>query len=344
MKFKYQRDYTERIRVGLIGVGHHSYRTLLPTLHFLPVDLRAIVANRDEERCARTASEFGCRYYMDVDEMYEGEDLDAVLVCVSPRLHPDLTIGALSRGLHVWLEKPPAMRAADVRRMIDARGDRVTVVGLKKAFMPVADKAREIATEFGNLQSILGVYPMSLPTEGAAILESPSVVSNWLANGVHPLSFMMSIGGAVSGVTAVVNQAGHGSCTLEFANGCMGTLHLASGPLPMESYYLYGDSWHCDITNNNRLALYRDYGPHDTETFIPHGFDTGAIVWEAQNCLITIENSNLFTQGLYAELKHFCDCVLEDRRPTLGTLEFAHELMQVYEAALHSGGHRVALS
>ena len=35
----YQREFARLFRVDLIGVGGHSYRNLLPALHYLPVRL-----------------------------------------------------------------------------------------------------------------------------------------------------------------------------------------------------------------------------------------------------------------------------------------------------------------
>ena len=154
----------------------------------------------------------------------------------------------------------------------------------------------------------------------------------------------MAIGGKVESVVAHCGPEGHGVFVMHFAGGVVGTFHMASGPLPMEAYSLYGDSWHCDITNNTRLALYRDYGPKNTDTFLPAGFDAGAIVWEAQNCLATIENKSLFTQGIYAEMKYFCDCVLEGRTAERGSLEFALEVMKVYEAGLRSKGETITIA
>jgi len=340
----FQREYQRRLKVGMVGIGKHSYRTLFATLHHLPVQLEAIAAHSDEERAKATAREHGCRHYMSASEMYAKEKLDAVFVCVAPETHPELVCEALDAGLHVWLEKPPAMRASGVQRMIAHRRDRVVVVGFKKAFMPVVDKALEIASspQYGKLRSILAVYPMTIPGEGQKVLDSGEFV-NWLANGVHPVSFLMAIGGKVESVVAHTNAAGNGAFLIYFANGVIGNLHLASGPHPMEAYSLYGEGWHCDIINNTRLALHRAYGPTNTDTFTPSGFDTGAIVWEAQNCLATIENANLFTQGIYAEMKYFCDCVLEGRGAERGSLEFALELMKVYEAGLLSGGRRITI-
>ena len=341
----YQRDYERRIRVGVVGIGQHAYRNLLPALHYLPVDLVAVCAHSNEDRAKVTAQEYGCTWYMNPMEMYESERLEAVFICVSPELHPELVCQAFDAGLHVWLEKPPAMRAAGVQQMIAHQGDRIGVVGFKKAFMPVVDKALEIAAseDYGDLRSILAVYPMRMPDNGPEVLENETF-TNWLGNGVHPLSFLIAVGGPVETITVHSGPTGHGVAALAFKSGVMGTFHLASGPLPMEAYTLYGDSWHCDITNNSKLALYRDYGPTGTHTFIPPSYETGALVWEAQNCVATIENKSLFTQGIYAEMRYFCDCILEHRAAERGSLEFAHEVMKVYEAGLQSSGKTISIS
>lgn len=339
-----QRDFKRRIRAGMVGIGQHSYRCLLPTLHYLPVDLVAVCAHSNEARAARTSAEYGCHYYLNPAEMYKNEELEAVFICVSPQLHPGLVCEAFDSGLHVWLEKPPSMRASGVERMIEHRGDRVGVVGFKKAFMPVVDKALEIrdSLDFGNLRSILGVYPMSIPADGEKVLDSEEL-NNWLGNGVHPLSFLIALGGPVESVTVHSGPSGYGVTVLAFKNGIMGTFHMASGPLPMEAYYLYGDTWHCDITNNTKLSLYRDYGPIGTHTFLPDGLDTGAMVWEAQNCRATLENKSLFTQGIYAEMRYFCNCIIENKPARRGSLEFALEVMNVYEAGLGSHGKTIDL-
>lgn len=348
----YQRDYKERLKVGMIGIGSHTYRNLLPAMNFLPVQLQALCVKENLERARVTAAQYGgCAAYGDPEEMYAREELDAVFVCVSPQAHPELVCGALDAGLHVWLEKPPAMRASEVQAMIERRGDRVVVVGFKKAFMPAAVKAREVAQaeEYGGLESCLAVYPMSVPEEGARVLAERQF-TNWLANGVHPLSFLLSVGGSVAAVTTHRNGGGHGACILEFESGAIGNLHLASGPHPLETYALYGQGWHLRIENSTRVVLQRGT-PLEYErstTFCPPGFDTGAVVWEASFCLATLENKALFLQGIYNEMRHFCDCVLAGGAGepgcgpgAIGSLEFALEVMRVYEAALRSNGERV---
>jgi predicted dehydrogenase len=338
----YQRDYVKRLNVGLVGIGHHSYRTLLPALHHLPVTLRAVSYSSDRERAERTAAEFGCRAYKTATLMYESEDLDAVFICVSPERHPQLVVEALDAGLHVWVEKPPAMRATEIQEMICHRNDRIVVVGFKKAFMPVADKAREIVRLSGGLRTILAVYPMSIPSDGPAVLAGGQFV-NWLGNGIHPISFVIAMGGPARAVTVHTGPGGHGTCVIELKSGVIATIHLGSGPHPMEQYALFGDDWHCNIPGNDRLEFFRDYGPHDRPTFLPEGLENGAIVWQAQSCLSTIDDGSLFREGIYAEMREFCESILSQTKPVRGSLEFALDVMKVYEAGLTSQGQTVEI-
>jgi predicted dehydrogenase len=341
----YQRDYERTLSVGMVGIGSHTYRNLLPAMNFLPVTLKAICYGSNEARARRTAKQYGdCAVYSSARQMYEREKLDAVFICVSPEAHPRLVCEALDAGLDVWLEKPPAMLASEVEEMIRRRRDRTVVCGFKKAFMPAACKAREIAAspKYGSLRTVLAVYPMSIPAEGARVLAERKF-TNWLGNGVHPLSFLVSIGGRVETVTALTGREGHGVCVLEFANGVIGNLHMGSGPHPMETYALYGDKWHLLIENSSKVILQRPipFEYAKTTSFAPAGDDHGAIVWERSNCLATLENKALFVQGVFNEMKHFCDCALSRTAPEVGSLEFTLEVMQVYEAGLRSAGKTV---
>ena len=91
----YQREFPEKIRVGMVGVGSHAYRNLLPTLNFLPVTLAAI-CDTNLELARKTAAQYGVpRVYGSATEMYRDGQLDAVLLCVSPVMHPTLAADAL---------------------------------------------------------------------------------------------------------------------------------------------------------------------------------------------------------------------------------------------------------
>lgn len=345
----YQRDCAKRLNLGVIGVGSHCYRNILPCLHHLPVRLVAM-CDVNADLLARTAPEYGVtQTFTSTAAMYAaGLGLDAVLICVSPQLHPRLAAEAFAAGLHVWMEKPVARRAAEVRDLLAQRGDRVCVVGYKKAFMPGIAKARELLAggQPGDLFTVLGEYAMDLPADGPAALAAGNT-GNWLSNGCHPVSAMLALGGEVTAVTAQRGGNGGGVCILEYANGALGNLHLAAGMRgPTERYSVFARQGHLVIENCRRVTLHRgipfQYGV--TTDYVPPGADHGSVVWESQNTLATLENQSLFTQGMYGELMHFCTCVLEGRQPSDGSLEFALQEKLVFEAALLSQGRRVELA
>jgi predicted dehydrogenase len=341
----YQRDFEKRVRIGLVGVGSHAYRNILPALTFLPVDLIA-VADVDEELARRTAAQYGLgRGYASAAEMYAHENLDAALICVSPQLHPRLAIEAFQAGLHVWLEKPAATTVDEVDRMIAARGELIATVGYKKVFMPAAVKLRELLASgsLGQLHTLLAQYPLSIPRGGSAAANSM-----WLANGCHPVSLLLSIAGPAAGITVHRGIENAGALVIRHENGVLSNLHLSHGAAfgqPFERYTAFGQGATAEIDNVRRLTLQRgipfEYG--ETTSFAPEGLGSGAIVWEPQDSLNTLENRSEFTQGLYGELNYFLECVLAGRQPRLANLEFARRIAAIHEAALASDGTEIDL-
>ena len=353
----YQREYERRVRIGVVGIGSHAYRNILPALHYLPVTLVAL-CDLNADLLAKTAAEYGgIPTFTDAPAMYAAPHLalDAVLVCAGPRQHPALTIEALRAGLHVWLEKPPAMRAAEVEEMIAARGDRRCAVGFKKAYMPATRKTVELIgqPEFGALRSMLAVYPMTIRADGAAVLKGGEF-TNWLGNGIHPLSLMLAVGGQVASVTTVrgpvgANNEAVGAVHLAFATGATGVFFMAGGSPPgytVERYEFFGQEHVVSIENSTRVAYHRGI-PFEyarTRDFTVPGVESGSVVWDVEHRLATLENKALFAQGVVSELDDFCDAVLDDRPVAVGNLEFALHLMRVYEAGLLSDGAPVPVA
>ena len=64
----YQRDFDRKLSVAFVGAGSHAYRNLLPTLTFLPVELRP-VCDLDARRAESAAAQYGARAYTDAKAM-----------------------------------------------------------------------------------------------------------------------------------------------------------------------------------------------------------------------------------------------------------------------------------
>ena len=296
----YQREFEQRLNVAVVGVGSHAYRNILPILHFLPVRLVAL-CDVDDALVRATAEEYGIEnIYTSTTEMYADETLDAVFICVGPRLHAKLATEALVAGLHVWMEKPPAMRVAELEEVKQHAGNKVVIVGFKKAFMPVASKAVDLieSEAIGKLATISAEYPLSIPEDGESVLANLEF-TNWLANGIHPISFMVRVGGNVEAV--YTHRAPHGGAAvmLEYSSGVLGIMHFGAWggySSATERYTLTGAQGAIIIDNTTRLSLHRGipFEYSRTTSFAPSGIDSGAVVWESQNRLATLENNNLW--------------------------------------------------
>ena len=110
---------TERIRVGVIGVGQigkihlDRYRT---------IDGAEVVAVADlnEDEARRVAAQHGIpAVYTDSTELLARDDVQAVDVCLHNNLHMPATVAALEAGKDVFCEKPMAGSYADALRMFE---------------------------------------------------------------------------------------------------------------------------------------------------------------------------------------------------------------------------------
>ena len=98
-------------RIGLVGLGYWG-----PNLARNFDELGALVALCDLDPELRV--KFGARYphvtlYADYAELLANPELDAIVVATPVPTHYALSKQALEAGKHVFVEKPPAMRASE---------------------------------------------------------------------------------------------------------------------------------------------------------------------------------------------------------------------------------------
>ncbi len=108
-------------KVGILGCGNRS-KAHISALNEVPeiqiaalCDLVPHKMNRRAELIRRGPEP---RKYVDMEEMFQQEDLDAIAVVLPNHLHKLGTIAALEAGKHVFCEKPMALTVADCNKMI----------------------------------------------------------------------------------------------------------------------------------------------------------------------------------------------------------------------------------
>src|SRR5690606_30864174 len=93
-----------KLRVGMIGVGSIGLVHLHALRTFQDVEVVSITSKSQmKERAERLRV---ASYYTDYKEMIDQENLDVVHICTTNNTHFEMAHYAISKGLHVVLEKP----------------------------------------------------------------------------------------------------------------------------------------------------------------------------------------------------------------------------------------------
>jgi predicted dehydrogenase len=150
------------IRIGVIGAGG---RGRVSRLAHKPSEGSGIVAVCDPvgevHREYREKVSEKIVGYFEWREMLDKEKLDAVFVCAPDWLHEEMAVGALERGLGVYLEKPMAITLEGADRILrvwreNERKGAKLFVGHNLRFYPVFRKMKEIidSGRIGQVQAV----------------------------------------------------------------------------------------------------------------------------------------------------------------------------------------------
>ena len=144
-------------RVGVVGLNYWG-----PNLarNFAELADLAWVCDLDHDLLARTAARYpAARATADYSDLLADETLDAIVVATPVPTHYDLAKRALESGKHVFVEKPPAMRAAEMDELVELASarDRVLMPGHLLLYHPGVLKLKELI-DAGELGDVLCVY------------------------------------------------------------------------------------------------------------------------------------------------------------------------------------------
>src|SRR5688572_26611078 len=103
-------------RIAVIGAGWWSTFTHIPGLQANPGAELVAVSDPDAEKLAAAARTYKLeRTYADYREMIAAEQPDGAIVVTPHATHYKITKYCLEQGLHVMLEKPMTLYAAEAR-------------------------------------------------------------------------------------------------------------------------------------------------------------------------------------------------------------------------------------
>jgi len=148
---------SDRARVAVAGLGHWG-KNLVRNFDEL-ADLRWLCDVSPELRERFAPRHPQTRVTGDFDEVLADPEVDAVVVATPVPTHYELARRALGAGKHVFVEKPPAMRAREMEELCELATDRglVLMPGHLLLYHPGVRKMKELV-DSGELGDVLCVY------------------------------------------------------------------------------------------------------------------------------------------------------------------------------------------
>ncbi len=148
----------KKYRAGIIGVGGIGKVHIDAIRGLGNIDVVAICSRTNMEERAKTLNIK--QYFTDYKEMIDACDLDVVHICTTNDTHYPMTKYALEKGLHVVLEKPMTITAAEAEELYQLAKEKnaVNEIHFHNRFYPVNDYMHHHIEKLGDIVSIHGVY------------------------------------------------------------------------------------------------------------------------------------------------------------------------------------------
>ncbi|MBD8665023.1 Gfo/Idh/MocA family oxidoreductase [Rhizobium sp. CFBP 8752] len=198
------------LRFGILSTAKIGRDAVVPALLDAENCVVSAVASRDIAKARAFADRFGVPHaFGSYDEMLASDMIDAVYIPLPTSQHVEWSIKAAEAGKHVLCEKPIALKASEIERLIAARDDNGVLIS--EAFMvtyaPVWHKVRDLLKEgaIGDLKHVQGAFSYfnrdpdnmrNIPELGGGALPDIGVyptIATRFATGLEPLRVQATV-------------------------------------------------------------------------------------------------------------------------------------------------------
>ena len=334
-----------RMRIGVIGLGYWGPNLLRVLAERDDVDL-AWMCDLDADKLAKLGRRHpATRTTRRADDLFEDDDLDAIVIATPVFTHYYLARASLEAGKHTFVEKPlaPSAQEADELIRLSDEVDRRLMCGHTFLYSPpvraVADMLRD--GHLGEVYFIsssrvnLGLHQRDVSVIWDLAPHDFSILLSWL--GEMPISLRAS--GRASIVPGIHDVA---FVTLTFPSGVLVNVELSwLAPSKLRRTVVVG---------SERMVVYEDGAPEPIRVF-DHG-----VVYEDPETFGQyhlsyrtgdITSPKLSTEEpLAAQLEAFVECC-RDGSPGRADITLARDVVRLLEAAdrsLAQGGTEVRIS
>lgn len=235
---------TEKIKFAVLGAGHIGKKHAEMILNNSEAEFVALIDIKPKPDLK--LEYFNVPFFSSLDSFLQSDtQADVINICTPNGLHAPQALECLEKDHHVVIEKPIALAATDVRKIIDTAKNRN-----KNVFPVMQNRYSPPATWIKNIitQGILGkVYMVQLNCywnrdsryynkqtwHGSKQLDGGTLYTQFS----HFIDIMYWLLGDINNITSRLKNFNHqgltefedsGSATFEFINGGIGTLNFST--------------------------------------------------------------------------------------------------------------------
>jgi len=321
----------KKLRLVMIGAGGRANQVIYPAFNDLQNQGKVEIAgicDIDLERLNKTADKYGIktRYgadgVLDYRKMVADLKPEAAVVIGQPHIMYDIWIWCLQQGLHLYIEKPMALKMHQARNLtaLAKRQNLVTQVSLQRRYTPMVTKLRNECLKKGPItHAVCKFYKCEirdhLHASDHMMDDSVHAIDTlrWMAGSevVKVDSFTNRIGGTID-INMIMAQ-------LTFANGCVGHLmnNWSSGKR-IFAVEMHAPGIFVEAEHETKGYMYTD------GNLTPQVFDTAEAAGSREFHVYT---------GVLAAAEDFVNCCLNGGQPsasfesTVNTMKIAEYIL-----------------
>lgn len=147
--FKIKNDQGE-IRIGLVGAGNFSSRTIIPALKKQQVHLDTILSSQGLNSYHQ-GKKFGFKKITTNEEAFwKNKDINTVFISSPHNLHAHQTLIAMKEKKHIFLEKPLCLNLLELEQIKETykktfhKSGSLLIVNFNRRFSPLIKKAKKL--------------------------------------------------------------------------------------------------------------------------------------------------------------------------------------------------------
>lgn len=313
----------KKIKIGSVGLGRLGYEHAKNIATRIPEAELYALCDVVEDNLKKVGAELAVpNLYTDFEEMCKNPDIDAIVIVSPSPLHPEQIRIAMENGKHVFCEKPLGVDVASCKEAeaaVEAHPDLKFMLGFMRRFDPSYMNAKA-RIERGDIGRIIMIRCYSIDPKNSiqgTIAYGPHSGGAFLDLCVHDIDLIRWFSGsepvrlwALGGCYEFEefkgwNDGDNVSCTMQLKDETMAFIY--GGRAAPHGSHVETEI----IGTNGTIRISATPSPDLVQLYDEHGV--------REECYQDFMSR--WRQAYMNEISYFCQCLLEDRTPSVSVYD-----------------------